>query len=60
MRSVILMIGIALNAPAADLPAGAWADRQLVKLLDVKTIFVDSLGGEEAGSFRDLLRGFGR
>ena len=46
MTRLILLASLTLNAVAEDLPTGAMADRQLVKLLDVKTVFVDSLGGK--------------
>ena len=59
MIHLVTIVGLTfcMAAPAADPPAGKLADRQLVKLLDVRTLYVDSLGGKEAGSFRDLVIG---
>lgn len=59
MRHLAATVALTLcvAAGAADPPTGGLADRQLVKLLEVRTLYVDSMGGKEAGSFRDLVIG---
>ena len=59
MKHLVITLGLAVcvSGGAADPPAGKLADRQLVKLLEVRTLYVDSLGGKEAGSLRDLVIG---